>query len=211
MMAVVSAVLAFSGGGTRSAWIGALVLFGASYAMAPAMRSLPDKLDGSLAFLTSLPVAPTWLAAAHVATCAGYAAAAAAPLSVAAGLYAFAVPGWSFGVAIWVGFTSAVVLAVTSASALISGVVIRTRMETLAWLPAAALVALVAAGAGVRRVWPEAGGLALAWILQPSSRPRLAWGGALLALTGVWAAFLLLRAGFERWEPEDPGPEGWAP
>lgn len=192
-------VLLFGGG--PEGWSMGLGILGFTYGLVPAMRAPMDKLDGSLEFLTSLPVEPGRLAQAGVISCGGYAVFAAVPWTAAAALFAPAYLGMSVGPLSYLGFFLVVWLGVTTVSALVTGALIRFAVETLNWLPLAAMVAVIGGLATLERIWPDGDRILLGWLLAPESPVRLFVILLTLEAVGLMAAFALLRSGFHRFRP----------
>lgn len=203
-------VLLFGGG--SEGWSMGLGVLGFTYGLVPAMRALMDKLDGSLEFLTSLPVAPRQMAATALISCGGYAVLAAVPWTAAVALFAPAYIGVSVGPFSYLGFFLVLWLGVTTVSALLTGTLIRFAAETLNWLPVAVMVVVIGGLAAVGRIWPEADKVVLGWLLAPDSPARLFVLLLTLEAVTLVVAFRLLRSGFHRFRPSSVTlPEHLAP
>lgn len=179
----------------------ALALLGMTQGLVPLARTLTDKLDGSLEFLTSLPVEPRTLARAHLLACAGWACVAAIPWTVSVGLGAVE----AFGVALGVGHITGIFVllaALTAAvSALASAVVMRFAVETLGWLPLAVLLGAAGLGMLVDRQWPHAASAVLAWLSTPQAPFVVFAAGITVAALGLAGAAHLLARGYQRFRP----------
>jgi len=188
-------------GGRRDGSGMALALIGFIYGMVPGMRSLMDKLDGSLDFLTSLPVDPWRLVAAHLTACVAWAPAAALPWTAAAMLAAPTVLEVPLGPVACAGVLLVLWLAVAGLNAVVSGALVRFPVETLGWLPMIALLALAGLGQLLDYIWPEADAISLDWISSPWA-PLLIFGAAVLFLSsGLALGALLLHSGYRRFRP----------
>lgn len=179
----------------------ALALLGFIFGLKPAWQSLLDKLDGSLEFLTSLPVDPWRLATAQLLACAAWAATAALPWTLGLDLFLEATVGTGLapvqGILAFLGL----LLATAGASALLSGALVRFAMETLTWLPVAALLGLVGLGQLVDAVWPGSEGAVVAWLASPGGPTRLALVLMAQGSVGLLLGAFLLRTGYLRFRP----------
>jgi hypothetical protein len=169
--------------------------------MVPGMRSLMDKLDGSLDFLTSLPVDPWRLVGAHLIACVAWAPAAALPWTAAAMLAAPTVFEVSPQPVVWVGVFLVFWVATAGLNAVVSGALVRLPVETLGWLPMVGVLAVVGLGKLLDFIWPEADAISLDWVFSPWA-PLLIFGGSvLLVASGFALAALLLHSGYCRFRP----------
>lgn len=188
-------------GGGPEGWSMGLGVLGFTYGLVPAMRALMDKLDGSLEFLTSLPVEPRQLAVAALISCGGYAVLAAVPWTAALALFAPAYLGVSVGPLSLIGVLLLLWLGVTTVSGIVTGTLIRFAVETLNWLPTAVLVGVMGGLVAAERIWPEGDKVILGWLLAADSPARLFVLLLSLEAVGLVTGFALLRSGFHRFRP----------
>ena len=202
--------LLISGAG-RAKWGMAMGIFGVSLCMTPPIRALAEKIDGTLDFLTSLPVSPRELALAQLVSCAGHTAFGAllwiGAIALAAPPYLDAPggPQWyaSAYVSMW--------LAATLLSSVAAGALTRFRTETMAWLPLALVGAVAAAVALAERIWPEGDQTIIRWLVQNPNPPLLVALGVMATALALWGAFHLLRAGYAAFRPGDGMAQGTLP
>jgi len=188
-------------GRTVEAWSMALGVLGFTFGLAPGVRALPDKLDGTLEFLVSLPVAAGTMARAHLLACAGYGLLA-APAWTAAILMALPSPeggAWRVGAvgvvlsAVWVG--------ATVLSGLAAGMLVRFDFEGVGWLPGAIFLGLLSLGAIVERLWPGMDAALVTWLTAPPSAAHVGAIAGAASVLGLGTAYGLLRSGFARFRP----------
>lgn len=179
----------------------ALALLGFIFGLKPAWQSLLDKLDGSLEFLTSLPVDPWRLATAQLLACTAWGATAALPWTLGLDLFLEATVGTGLapvqGMVAFLGLW----LATAGVSALLSGALVRFAMETLTWLPVAALLGLVGLGHLVDVVWPGSEQAVVNWLASSGAPTRLALALTALGSAALFLGGLLLRSGYRRFRP----------
>jgi hypothetical protein len=179
----------------------AMALVGFIFGLTPAWRSLLDKLDGSLEFLTSLPVQPSRLATAQVLACAAWATTAALPWTLGLDLFLEATVGKGLAPVQGVLSFLGICVATAGISSLLSGALVRFAMETLTWLPVAALLGLVGLGHLVEAVWPGSEQAVVAWLAAPGAPTRLALVLTALGCAALFLGGVLLRSGYRRFRP----------
>lgn len=200
MTAVMAVLFAILGGGPYAASV-VLAAAASVLLLHPVARGGADKLDGTMEFLTSLPVEPARLARAKALALAGHAL---VPALAATGAAAAAAPGvlsltpgpWALvGVfaVVWVGATAFLTLAV--------GALLRFEVETLQWLPMLLFVLLLTAIWLVDRAWPDAPRVVLGWWVAPPHPVALVLATGALGGVALGVGVLLLRAGYRRFNP----------
>jgi hypothetical protein len=182
----------------------AVSLFGVAaiaIGLSPSLNVMRDKLDGTLAFLSSLPVEPGVVITARLVSCtlgaalSGLLAAAGAALS-APGLPAFLDPG---GVVVSVG--AGVFLLTTLLSHTLLAVLLYFDAAQYPRLPLFALAGLLAAGAVVDRLVPDLE----ARLLELASHSHIGvvavTGLAVVSLPWAWLCQRVGAAGVRRFRP----------
>lgn len=197
---VVGGMFVLMGGGRDGTGM-ALGVLGMIHALLPAARSLTDKLDGSLEFLTSLPVEPRLLVRAHLIICVGWASVAAVPWAVVASLAASDVLGAGLGAVDAAGLFLIIATVVAALSALASGAAVRFAVETLSWLPIAVLLGAIGLGALVEKRWPDAGSGFPAWLATPQAPFVILALALALSAVGFALGALLLHSGYRHFRP----------
>lgn len=197
-VAAVGSLFVLARGGAHDGWSLALGLLGFTFGLAPMLRTLPDKADGTLDFLATLPVEPATLASSHVLGCAVHAFAAAVPWTAAVTL---ALPG-TFGTPLNpAGLLWAFVLlglAATTISSLGAAVMVRFPLEALSWASTALLLGVLSALAVLDRVWPGGDRVLFSMLFVPRSPAALVASLGLLEALVLGVAHRLMVAGYAR-------------
>lgn len=197
---VVGGMFAIMGGGRDGTGM-ALGVLGMVYGILPAFRTLTDKLDGSVEFLTSLPVEPRVLAGAHLLTCVAWASIAAVPWTAAARLAAVDFFGAYAGPAQTAGLFVVIAMGTAAVCALLSGAAMRFAVETLNWLPLAVLLGAMGLGALVDKRWPHSEAAILAWLNTPQAPFVIFAMVVAAAAVGFGVGALVLMSGYRQFRP----------
>lgn len=199
--AFAAALLVLLAGGGSLGWGMGLGVAGFTFVMSPVARAVTDKLDGTLEFLTSLPVEAWRIALVQVASCFALAVIAAFPITFAMLVFApgpaGGAPGLLWPAALWL----VVSLCLGAATSFGAAVLVRFPVETAGSVPTLLFFGLLGLVMWVERTWPGTDAALVRMVASPNVPILVVAVAGLVALSLLALAWLLLLDGYRRFRP----------